>query len=397
MPTEPAPPVSAQQAAIAGAIAPFVEFFQSSAWARRRPSAPGCDFVAGNPQELAPTAYVDAILEASHPRDPTWFAYKSSEPAARDAAAASLRERLEVPFESDDVVLTKGASTALALVLRTILSPGDEVIFVSPPWFFYEAMIESAGARPVRVATGPATFDLDTDAIAAAISPRTRAVIVNSPNNPTGTIYPAAALARLAEVLTAASAEHSRTVYLLSDEAYNRILFDGRRFVSPTAHYPDSFLLYSYGKTLLTPGQRLGYVALSPTMADRPAVRAALLVLQLTDYGWPDAVLQHALPRLEPLTIDLAHLQAKRDRMVAALRAQGYELHVPEATFYLLPRCPVPDDQAFTERLSHREVYVLPGHVVEMPGYFRISLTASDEMIDRALPVFAEAIAASGL
>jgi aspartate aminotransferase len=385
-------PLSLRLGAMRKAISPFVEFFTDVAWGDRLGTESGCDFLAGNPQELALPGYVEAIRAASEPLDPSWFAYKSSERVARDAVAASLRERLGTAFRSTDVLMTKGASTALILVLRTVVTPGDEVIFVSPPWFFYEAMIHSTGGVPVRVRVTPETYDLDVDGIAAAITPKTRAVIVNSPHNPTGRIYPPATTQRLASVLEAASRANRQPIYLLSDEAYNRIVFDGRQFVSPTAAYPNSFLIYSYGKTLLTPGQRLGYVALPPTMPDRDIVREALFTYQLTDYGWPDSVLQYALPQLEQLSIDIDCLQRKRDWMVESLRAQGYAVHVPDGTFYLLPRAPVADDDAFTSLLASQRVYALPGRLVEMPGYFRLSLTATEEMIERALPIFARAI-----
>lgn len=159
------------------------------------------------------------------------------------------------------------------------------------------------------------------------------------------------------------------------------------------AYYRDSLLLYTYGKTLLTPGQRIGYIALPPTMADREPLRQALFAAQVVA-GWafPNALLQHALPDLETVSIDMIHLQAKRDTMVAALRAMGYELQVPEGTFYLLVRSPDPDDMAFSDRLAAAGVFVLPGSVAELPGTFRISLTASDEMIERSLPGFETAI-----
>ncbi len=388
-------PLSQHLEAVGRASAPFMDFLTTSAWAKRMGEPGICDFVAGNPQDMALPEYVEAIRRASVPRDPTWFAYKANEPLAREVVAQSLHDRLGLAVEPDDIFMTKGASTALAIALATVVSPGDEVVFLSPPWFFYESMIAFARGVPVRVKVDLDSFDLDVDAVAAAITPRTRAVIVNSPNNPTGRIYPPETLDRLAALLSAASAEHGRAIYLLSDEAYNRILFDGRGFSSPTAYYPNSFLLYSYGKTLLTPGQRLGYLALPPSMQDRPRMRSAVLTTQFSGYGVPDAVLQHAMPDLEPLCIDLAQLQRRRDLLVGALREQGYQVHVPEATFYLLPRSPVVDDVAFVELLAADDVFVLPGRIVELPGYFRISLTASDDMVERSIPRFGAAIRAA--
>jgi aspartate aminotransferase len=383
--------------AVRTASEPFVEFLTGSAWARQIGDEGICDFVVGNPQDMPLPAYVEAIRRACIPLRANWFGYKTNEPLARAVAAQSLRDRLGIPFENDDIFMTKGASSALVIALSTILNPGDEVIFQSPPWFFYEAMIAFARGIPVRVKVDLATFDLDVDAIGAAISPRTRAVIVNSPNNPTGKIYPPATLDRLAQVLYAASEQYGRAIYLLSDESYNRLLFDGRRFHSPTASYQNSFLIYSYAKALLTPGQRLGYLALSPSLLGRERMRSAILATQCSGYGFPDAVLQHALPDLEPLCIDIAQLQRRRDLMVNTLRQQGYDVHVPEGAWYLLPQSPMADDMAFVEMLATENVFVLPGRIVELPGYFRISLTASDEMVERSLPGFAAAIEAAKL
>jgi aspartate aminotransferase len=383
--------------AVRAASGLFVEFLMKSTWTMRMGAEDICDFVVGNPHDMPLPAYVKAIRRASIPLNPSWFGYKTNEPTARDVAARSLRDRLGIPFESDDIFMTKGASSALVIALSTVLNPGDEVIFQSPPWFFYESMIAFTRGTPVRVKVDLATFDLDINAIVAAITPRTRAVIVNSPNNPTGKVYPPETLDRLAETLSAASEEYGRAIYLVSDESYNRILFDGRQFQSPTAHYPNSFLVYSYAKALLTPGQRLGYLALPPSMPDRERMRSAILATQCSGYGFPDAVLQHAMPDLEPLCIDLDQLQRRRDLMVDTLRQQGYDVRVPEGAWYLLPRSPLADDMTFIEMLAAEDVFVLPGSIVELPGYFRISLTASDAMVERSLPGFAAAIKAAQL
>jgi aspartate aminotransferase len=350
----------------------------------------GCDFVAGNPQELALPGFVDALQRWSVPQDKDWYAYKFNEPYAREAIAAGLRERRGVPFEPKDIFVTDGAFAGLAMTIRTVADPGDEVVFVSPPWFFYEALIAAAGATPVRVRCDLETWDLDVDAIEAALTERTRAIIVNSPNNPTGRIYPPETLERLAAVLTAASERGGRPVYLISDEAYSRIVFDDRAFRSPTEFYPYAFLVYTYGKQLLTPGERVGYVALPPEMPDRSAVHEALLLAQLAfgGNGVAGAVLQRSIPELESLTVDLKGLQDRRDRLVDALSSFGYEVHSPEGTFYLLPTSPTSDDQAFVDRLARDKVYVLPGHLVEMPGRFRISVTGNDDMVERAIPIF---------
>jgi aspartate aminotransferase len=199
-------------------------------------------------------------------------------------------------------------------------------------------------------------------------------------------------LADLARLLTQASARHGRPIYLLSDESYSRIIYDGAEFHSPTSYYPHSFLIYTYGKILLTPGQRIGYIALPPSMPDREQMRAAITTAQfVTAYAFPNALLQHALADIDKLAIDIGHLQQKRDRLVGALREMGYDVHSPQGTFYLLPRSPIADDWAFTEIMSQHNIYCLPASVAEWPGYFRVSLTANDKMIEGALPGFAAA------
>ena len=370
----------------------FAQFFTDPRMLTWQEDPLGCDFLAGNPQEMPLPGFVKALQYWSEPQDKNWFAYKMSEPEARATIADNLRRWRGVDYQDEDIFLTPGAFGALAVIMNTLLEQGDEVIYISPPWFFYEAMIVAAGAKPVPVRTNMQTFDLDLAAIAGAITARTRAIIINSPNNPTGRIYPPETLEALADLLTNAQKRTGRPIFLLSDESYNRIIYDGRTYPSPTTYYPYSFMIYTYGKTLLTPGQRIGYIALPPEMPERETLRGLFFVNQLAmGYAFPNALLQHAIPDLEKLSIDIKHLQTKRDWMVKELRKIGYELHSPEGTFYLLPRSPLEDDNAFIDLLAEQHIYCLPGSMMEMPGYFRISLTASDEMIRRALPGFAAA------
>ena len=363
--------------------------------ALQRPEA--CDFMFGNPHDLPLPGYVDALRRGLEPTGTSHYAYTMDLPAATASIAAGLRGRFGLAFRDEDVHMTNGNFAGLAIVLRLLADPGDEVIFVSPPWFFYEALIVGSGATPVRVYADRTTFDLDLGVIEAAITPRTRAIIVNSPNNPTGRIYAPALLDELATLLEEASVRNGRRIYLVSDEAYNRIIFDDRDFLTPVAHYPHSFLLYTYAKTLLSPGSRLGYIATPPDMPDATDIGVPLLVGQIT-YGWafPVAPLQHAIPELEKLSPDIGALQRRRDLLVAALREQGYDAVNPEGTFYVLVRSPLEDDEAFCKLLAGHDVYVLPGATFEMPGYFRISLTANDDMVERSIPGFAKAIAEAG-
>jgi aspartate aminotransferase len=381
--------VSRRTSDLSARYAPLIRFFTQSTFARRGEAPEANLFVVGDPQEMALPRFVDTVRRHLEPRHPHWFAYQMSQRPAQEAAAAALSARLGIPFEADDVSLTNGAFTGLAAALAAVTDPGDEVVYLSPPWFWYEGLLLMAGVIPVRVPADPASLGLDLAAIEAALTPRTRAIIVNTPNNPAGLIYSPEALRALAERLAAAGERHGRPIYIISDEAYSRILFDGRRHHSPAEHYPYTLVVYTYGKTLLTPGERLGFVALPAAMPGREAVRSALLMAQIMiGYGFPNATLQRALPELESLSIDLDRLQRRRDRFTGALRGMGYEVNTPEATFYLLARSPLADDAAFVEHLAQRDVFVLPGSLVELPGYFRISLTGNDAMVERSLPAF---------
>jgi aspartate aminotransferase len=360
---------------------------------RRKGHTGGCDFTFGNPHQMPADRYVTTLREALTPQNDQWFAYQTNGEAAREAAAQSLQRLLHLPFRAQDIYLTTGGFAAIALALKTVADPGDEVIYSLPPWFLYEPLILEAGLVPAKVQINTTTFDLDIGAIEAAITERTRVVMVNSPNNPTGRIYPPELLVRLAELLEAASARIGRRIYLISDEAYNRIVFDGLRFHSPVEYYPHTLLAYSYGKTHLSPGQRVGYLALPPNMPDRDEMESAITGLQVA-MGWvyPNALLQHALPELEQFTIDVGQLQRRRDRLIDALGSMGYRVRRPEGTFYLYVPSPLPDDGKFTESLARRDVFVFPGVLFETPGFFRISLTANEDMIERSLPAFEAAL-----
>jgi aspartate aminotransferase len=372
------------------------EFLDSADRYRQQAGEGLLDFTLGDPREMPPEAYVTALREAAIPRHAAWFAYKLHEPAAQEAAAASLARWTGLPFQPEDMLLTTGGFAALSIGMKAVADPGDEIIYSLPPWFFYEPLAVEAGLAPVKVRIDPQTLDLDVEAIAAAITPRTRLVIVNTPNNPTGRVYSEETLRQLAAVLEEASARNGRRIFILSDEPYNRIVFSGVTFYTPAAFYPYTLIAYSYGKTLLSPGQRIGYLALPPTLPEREPLREAILTVQ-TAVGWalPNAVMQYALPELERQSIDVAALERLRDMMVDALRDIGYEVHRPEGTFYLFPRSPIDDDEAFVRELAERDVLVAPGRIFETPGFFRICLTATDDMCERALPAFAAALDAT--
>ena len=372
-------------------IAPFLAFFNGT-YAELESQPDVANFAVGNPQEFALPAYVNSLRAQLEPRDKDWYAYKMSEPNAQAAVARSLTGVTGLEWDPADVQMTNGGFAAIAIAVRTLVEPGDEAVFLSPPWFCYELLILAAGGTPVRVRLPPPGLTLDFAAIEAAITPRTRLVLLNGPHNPSGRVYTLDELRTLADLLTRASERHGHPIYLLSDEPYRRIVFDGRTFHSPAEVYPPTVITYSYGKQLLAPGMRIGYLTWGPGMPDREALRADTFIQQCaTGWAFPNADLQHAIDDLERISIDIAAMERRRDRFVGALRAIGYEATSPEGTFYSMVRSPIEDDVRFTDLLARERVLVMPGTVVELSGWLRISLTASDEMVERGIPGFATA------
>lgn len=303
-----------------------------------------------------------------------------------DTLERTLCEHLRVRHLS----LVANGTAALMLAYRAFELTGEVITtpFTSPATV---NALTWCGLTPVFADINPVTLTLDPVAIEAAITPRTRIVVINTPHNPTGVIYSRERLAGLAAMLMRKSAQMGRPIFILSDEPYRRIRFDGAAFTSPAAVYPHTLIDYSYGKILLAPGLRVGYLALSPAMpeADRLALRAAAVTSQVGG-GWnfPDAPLQYAVGDLERIGIDIGALQRKRDRLHGALTEWGYRMTRPAGTFYLWGRAPGGHSERFTRRLADQGVFVMPGTLFDRPADFRISLTGTEAMIEASLPAF---------
>ena len=355
------------------------------------------DLTFGNPHEMALPKLVDSLKRRIEPKRVDWFAYKTNEEDAQSTVARALTAELGLPFEPEDIAMTPGAFGAISVAFSMLMDPGDECIIPMPGWFAYTTMLRARNTVPVKVPLNDRTWDLDVAAIERAITPRTRIVIINTPHNPTGIVYSSERLAELARMLKRKSAEIGRPIFILSDEPYRRIRFDGVPFTSPAQLYPWTLIDYSYAKILLAPGLRLGYLAIGPHMPAeaRDQLRGMMLSVQVS-LGWafPDALAQYAVADLETVSIDIDAFQRKRDRVLGALTQWGYELTRPEGTFYIWGKAPGGDAATFTRRLADHGVYVMPGTLFERPGEFRISLTGSSEMIEASLPAF-EAMAPS--
>jgi len=374
-------------------LGPFWDFLMDPELGKLRQDADVLDLSLGNPMEPALPEVVAALQDHTTPRTPDWFGYMSGHADSQAAVAASLKDWRGLDFSGPDILMTNGAFGAIAASLYGLVDAGEEVVYFSPHWFNYEAMVLNAGAVPVRVDLTPDTFDLDAEALAAAMTPRTRMVVVNSPHNPTGRVFPEDQLRAVVSVLEDASLVQGRPIWLLCDEPYSRLVFDDRPFPSASNLYAHSLIAYSYGKVIMIPGERLGWLALNPAMPEKAAVREALM-LGIVNGGFlfPHAVGQRAMGTLEGMSLDIPALQAKRDRLAQALDGNAYRMLVPEGTFYALIRLPTDDDQTFCRDLARKGLILLPGSICAAHGHARISLLATAEQLDHAAQLMNEAV-----
>lgn len=370
---------------------PIGKFYNKATYMSLKNEPGSLDFTIGDSHEMPLHGFVEALQKNAIPQKIGWYGYKVSLPETKKIVSEALKKHRGISIVPDDIFMTNGTIVGLAICLKMLVEEDDEVILNLPPWFGYRKMIQSVGANPIGIPVKPQTFDLDLEKIADSITEKTRAILINSPHNPTGKIFSASTFEKLANILTEASKRYGKPIYLISDETFSRIIFDNQECLSPTQFYPYSFLVYGYSKTWMAPGQRIGYIALPETMPNRPEIRSLIGQLQGLYFGWcfPSALMQYALEDLEKLDLNLDKLQAKRDRMVTELQNMGYEVNIPQGTFFLLVKSPWEDDGAFAELLAtNYQVFVFPGTPQEIPGYFRLSLTANDEMITQALPKF---------
>jgi aspartate aminotransferase len=350
------------------------------------------DLSIGNPNVDPPEAFQKALEEAAADRSPGIHGYmpNAGYNEARAAVAEYLSKDQGVPVSLDNVVMTVGAGGALNVIFRTVMDPGDEAIVARPYFVEYANYLDNHLAKLVPVASKP-DFDLDLDAIAAAINPKTRVVLVNSPNNPTGRIYPLETLKALGELLTSKSKEIGRIIYLVSDEPYRRIVFDGNRVPPIFAAYPSTLIATSYSKELSLAGERIGYVAANPAAPGIETIMPGLILAnRVLGYINAPALMQRVITRIQGVEVDVSLYQRNRDVLMDALTESGYEVFKPQGSFYMFPKSPLEDDLAFSRELLEHLVLVTPGTGFGMPGYFRIAYCVETRVVDAALPVFRE-------
>jgi aspartate aminotransferase len=349
------------------------------------------DFSLGNPTEEPPGAVLAQAARLLADPNPGSHGYMANAgfPATRAAVATRLSRLSGLPFVMEDVIMTAGASAACNVLLRALLDPGDEVIVLRPFFPDYPFYVANHGGVVVGVDTDEGFLPV-VDRIAAAITPRTRAVLLNSPNNPTGRIYPAEILRELDALLV--SLDHP--VLVISDEPYRDIVFDGNTVPDVAAHVTNTAICYSWSKSQALAGERIGFLALSPRIPDRQRLRDACVFAQRTlGYVNAPALWQRLAGALPDETIAIAGYQQKRDRLCGILARIGYEAPPPEGAFYVFVKTPIPDDVEFVRRLRDHGILAVPGTGFGRSGYMRLSLTAPMDAIHGAEAGFAEAFA----
>ncbi len=352
------------------------------------------DFSLGNPNLDPPERFREVLQELAQDDPPGCHGYMPNAgfPEVREAVAAYVSKEQGVGLTADHIVMTVGAGGALNTVFRAILDPGDEVVVPRPFFVEYNFYLDNHGGVLKTVPTTEA-FDLRLDALDEAIGPRTRAVLINSPNNPTGKVYDRASLEALRDLLDRKSAELGRRIYLISDEPYRKIVYDGVEVPPVLEIFPQAFVCTSYSKDLSLPGERIGYIAVSPRMDDVALVTGALTFTnRILGYVNAPALAQRVVARLQGVTVDLEFYRRNRDTLYQGLVEAGYDCPKPEGAFYLFPRSPIEDDVAFVRELQKENILAVPGSGFGGPGHFRLAYCCSYETVERSLPGFRRAL-----
>ncbi|MDD4849084.1 MAG: pyridoxal phosphate-dependent aminotransferase [Gemmiger sp.] len=348
------------------------------------------DYSLGNPSVPCPpqfTAALERLLQTQEPVALHGYSPSQSLPSVRAAVAENLRRRFGIPYTAAHIFMTCGAAGALAHALRCVAAPGQEVITFAPYFPEYKPYVEGAGLVLKVVPPRTADFQIDFDALERQLTPNTAAILVNTPNNPSGAAYSAATLTRLAGVLAAASQKWGHIIFLISDEPYREILFGGKTVDYVAKFYPHTLTCYSFSKSLSLPGERIGYLAANPAceMADK-IVPICAQISRGIGHNCPASSIQLAVAECLEQTSDLTVYEKNMELLYAKLVALGFRVQKPGGTFYIFPQSPEPDAVAFSEKAKKYDLALVPGDSFGCPGYFRMAYCISTEKVQRSLP-----------
>jgi aspartate aminotransferase len=358
------------------------------------------DFTLGNPSTEPPEAFFRELLEAAQNPVPGMYRYMNNAgyEETRAAVAEVLSEVSPLPVESRHVIMTCGAGGALNVVLKTILNPGEEVIILAPYFVEYKFYVDNHGGVTREVWTNRETFQLDLAAIESAIGPNTRAIIINSPNNPTGVIYPREDLQTLGEIVERKANELQRVIYVISDEPYARIAYDDRKVPGIFSCVKNSVVVNSHSKDLALPGARIGYLAANPAMDNVGRfMEGAVFCNRVLGFVNAPALMQRLVARLQRESVDIEEYRQKRDLLYDNLTALGFRMVKPDGAFYLFPRSPFADDVEFVRLAQKHNILLVPGTGFGAPGYFRIAYCVDEAVIRRSLPAWEKLAEEAGI
>jgi aspartate aminotransferase len=353
-----------------------------------------CDFSLGNPNVPPPEKFNEILRETVSTCGLGDHCYmpNTGYPMVCGSVAEYLAEEQQAPVTGKEILMTCGAAGALNVAFKAILDPGDEVLTPIPCFVEYKFYADNHGGVLKTVPTTP-DFELDLEAITAAISEKTKAFLINSPNNPTGQVYSEASLKALGEILEKKCREYNRTIYLVSDEPYRKIVYDDVEVPSIFTSYKESIIGTSYSKDISIPGERIGFVAVNPAATYKNDLLAAMAVTnRILGYVNAPALMQRVVACMQGMSVDISEYARKRDMLCEGLAGFGYEFIKPSGTFYLFPRSPIPDDVEFVDVLKEERILVVPGTGFSGPGYFRIAFCVDDSTIENSLPGFERAI-----
>lgn len=388
-----------------GSIATKIEnFMESGSWIRRMFEEGDrlkkefgednvFDLTLGNPMGEPPEEFKRALRDALDDPTPGRHGYmpNAGYTDVRSKLAASLAEEHGVPLEGKHVIFTVGAAGALNVALKSLVNPGETVLIFSPYFVEYRFYIDNVGGQCRIVETDP-EFNLDLTAIQDAFDPTVKALIINSPNNPTGRMYPEATLAQLVSLVRERSQEYGHPIYILSDGPYKRIVYEDHVAPSLLKMSDTSILCTSFSKELAIAGERLGYVAVNPNCPGIDKVMHALIFCnRILGFVNAPALMQRALGRVIGAVVDIEHYAENRTLLLSSLRQIGYDVITPEGAFYLFPKSPIEDDVAFVQELKKERILVVPGRGFGRSGYFRIAYCVTKEVLNKALSGFQQA------
>lgn len=354
------------------------------------------DFSLGNPSVPAPAAVNKTAMEILTNMDPVLLhGYTSAQGDAgvRAMLADSVNRRFHTAYTAEHFYLTVGAAAALCCCLHGLCNNGDEAIIFAPYFPEYIVFTEGAGAKPVVIAADTEAFQIDFGALEQALTPSTKAVIVNSPNNPSGAVYSEDTVKKLADILKAKSEEYHHPIFLIADEPYREIVFSDTAVPFLPDYYSNTLVCYSWSKSLSLPGERMGYVLVPPAVDDFPQTYAAIAGAGRTlGYVNAPSLFQRVCAACADETSDVSVYETNKTLLVGSLREMGYHVVEPGGTFYMFPRSLEADDVAFAERAKAYNLLIVPGCGFGCPGHVRISYCVPTARVEKALPAF-EALA----